>query len=78
MLLIILTHGCFLGAVSLVEVMADVSKDSPINDGVFEHADESDMVVAVEWTDLSSSSGAPSSSRKSSLSLGKARSSRSS
>ena len=60
-----LTQACFRGAVSW-EVMAEVSKDSPINEGVFEHAEESDTVVAVEWTDLSSSSGSPSSSIKSS------------
>ena len=68
-----LTHSSFFLKADVVD-----SNDSPILDGVLEHAEESDTVVAVEWTDWSSSSITPSSSMKSSVSLGTRMSSRSS
>ena len=41
------TQTCFLGAVSWFGRL-EASSDSPIKDGVFEQAEESDTVVAVE------------------------------
>ena len=42
-----LTQACFLGAVSWLGRL-EASSDSPIKEGVFEQAEESDTVVAVE------------------------------